>query len=145
MHNNYPMQPPMMPEYPMQPPVPPMIPPEHQPVFGAELLKNFSFELGVTPLAPGHFTSVTAPLDWTALRGSAPVEIVQSPYPFPTPSTGSVTSINGTHWIDTQATPGGINIEQTFNVPQSPISAVHGVENSDWRGVGKHQRSDHQR
>jgi hypothetical protein len=98
-----------------------------------ELLRNDSFELGVPSLAPGQFASVKQPLDWTALPGSAPVEIVQSPY-------SGISSIHGTHWIDTQASPGGIDIEQTFNVPRTttinqPVALTIKVA-AAWEDIG---------
>ncbi len=124
MHNNYPMQPPMLPEYPMLPEHPPIQPPEITPppvtVLGRELLLNPSFEDEVPPLNPGQFETTVRPVGWINAPGSAAVEIVQSPYPFPTPPTGSLTSIDGTHWIDSQASPGSIDITQPFIVPPRP-------------------------
>lgn len=80
-------------------------------IFGPELVANWSFEQGQPSAAPGTFTSQVSIPGWTTVAGSAPLEIVKGAYPFP----GGLIGPHGTHWLDTQASPGGIDIKQTIN------------------------------
>lgn len=82
------------------------------PITGPELVANWSFENGQPLLAlPGTFTTQASVPGWTTVAGSAPLEVVKGAFPSP----GGLIGPNGTHWLDTQASPGGIDIKQTIN------------------------------
>lgn len=79
---------------------------------GPELLNNFSFEQG-QPNHPGGFTTQLTLPGWTTVAGSAPLEVINSPYGGG-PDAGPYVTTNGTHALDSLASPGNIDIKQTF-------------------------------
>jgi len=80
----------------------------------SELLTNPSFEQD-QPVNPGHFTSQSSLPGWDTHPGSAALEVVSSPYGG-APGVPPLDSIDGNHWLDSQGSPGPIDISQTFTL-----------------------------
>jgi len=76
---------------------------------GPELVQNWSFEDPRGPesgLTGGTYTTGSALPGWTTDTGSAPLEVVSKGY----------NNINGDgHWLDTQASPGSVDISQVIS------------------------------
>jgi hypothetical protein len=73
-----------------------------------ELVSNWSFEDPTVSPPFGQFSSING---WVTQAGSAQLEVVNSPY-----SNGAISSVYGDQWLDTQGTPGGIDIGQLVDV-----------------------------
>lgn len=79
---------------------------------GPQLLSNYSFEVG-QPNVPGGFTTQLTLPGWTTVAGSAPLEVINSPYGGGGGTPAYVTT-DGKHALDSLASPGNIDIKQSF-------------------------------